>query len=371
MYINVILYCAFNFNFNLTYFLEINNVYTSISINKHLVKPEIKILMSIFRALKRNLHSDPEYFDIFSENDYNDDEDSDMNDFQDGRNKNKTTKRHRSEATRPKNQVFPTKTNWKLVFELKESDSKSLKSRAHHFLDEIFVLTFNWPSGKFYTNILQIEEMNVAITRAFPFRNSIFNTPLELVPCELKCSLTQLPRVIIELMRFLGQSECLRIVGAFRVESIEIKPVDLEQIISSGIESSAIKLSNISAFEKMCLLKCFFRQIPGKLISKPVTSLFLQIFFIYEDSPCLSPIIRWLFTSLPLEHFKALGVLCLLLNCYAKHEKFNLMSAESLAICWGPIVFDNDFSVEQIKAINKLMTLFIIKWDKFFLYPLN
>lgn len=332
--------------------------------------------MSIFRALKRNLHSDPEFFDIFSENDYDEDEDSDTNDFYDNRNKNKANKRHRSEASRPTksripNRTIPTKTNWKLVFELQESESRSIKSRAHHLLNEIFVLTFNWQSGKFFMTIFQIEEMNTAITRAFPFRNSIFNTPLELIPSDLKCSVTQLPCVIIELMRFLGQSECLKIVGAFRVESIEIKPVELEQIVSSGVESPETKLSNISAFAKMCLLKCFFRQIPGKLISKPVTNLFLQIFLAYEDSPCLSPIIRWLFTCLPLEHFKALGVLCLLLNCYAKHEKFNLMSPESLAICWGPIVFDYDFSVEQVKGINKLMTLFITKWDKFFLYPLN
>ena len=327
----------------------------------------------IYINLKRCLEADPEYVPNFQSDDENDsiyDEwteviaVSNQGDSKKPRLENATT-----EAIKP---IYRSYNDWKLIFEIHEQEYNNIKLRSHNLLNEIFMLTFDWETGKIFTTMYNIDSANDAICRAFPFRNSIFNTPLAAVPADLKCNLTQLPSVIVELMRFLAQPECLKTLGAFRVEALDSKTSQLELYISSGIEGfSNYNLSDISVVGKMSLLKRFFRNVPGQLINKTVTNLMYQIGSAYEDSPCLNSIIRWLLSCLPLENYKALAFLCLLLNSYAKNESFNLMAAESLAICWGPIVFDVDANVEMISRITKLLTLFIKNWDKFFLYPVK
>lgn len=324
---------------------------------------------SIYLNLKRCLESDPEYvpnFQIDDENDSIDDE------WKVASNHGEAKKPRLEETASPEPSIYRSYQDWKLIFEIDEQEYSAIKIRSHNLLNEIFMLTFDWESGKLFTLMYNNDSATEAISRAFPFRQSIFNTPLSAIPSEYKCPLTQLPCVIVELMRLLAQPECLKTLGAFRVEALDSKTSQLELYISSGVEGCvAFNLSEVSKIGKMSLLKRFFRNIPGQLVNKSLTNLMYKIMSTYEDSPCLNSIIRWLLSCISLENYKALAFLCLLLNSYAKNESFNLMAAESLAICWGPIVFDVDANVEMISKITKLLTLFIKNWDKFFLYPLK
>lgn len=328
---------------------------------------------SFYFNLKRCLEADPEYVPYFENDDGNDSIYDEWKFVSSAVNNQSDSKRPRLDME-PENSPsnYRSYQDWKLIFEIDEQEYATIKLRSHDLLNEIFVLTFDWETGKLFTLMYNNDSANEAISRAFPFRNTIFNAPLAVIPADLKCPLTQLPCVIVELMRFLAQPECLKTLGAFRVEALDSKSSQLELYISSGVEGCfTFNLSTVSTIGKMSLLKRFFRNIPGQLINKSLTNLMYQISLAFDDSPCLNSIIRWLLSCLSLENYKALAFLCLLLNSYAKHESFNLMAAESLAICWGPIVFDVDANVEMISRITKLLNLFIKNWDKFFLYPLK
>ena len=329
---------------------------------------------SIYFNLKRCLESDPEYVPYFQSDD---ESDSIYDEWKEVKAINiqgdsKKPRLDLESENPPTPSIYRSYQDWKLIFEIDEHEYNAIKLRSHNLLNEIFMLTYYWETGKIFTIMYNNDSANEAICRAFPFRNTIFNTPLAAIPADFKCTLTQLPCVIVELMRLLAQTECLKTLGAFRVEALDSKTSQLELYISSGVEGCAnFDLSKVSTIGKMSLLKRFFRNIPGQLINKSLTNLMYQIASAYDDSPCLNSIIRWILSCLTLENYKALAFLCLLLNSYAKNESFNLMATESLAICWGPIVFDVEANVEMISKITKLLTLFIKNWDKFFLYPLK
>lgn len=314
--------------------------------------------------LKRCLNSDPEFIPDFQ--DYPEEE------YEEAKDPVLIKKLKLEDEDKKLQEPVRSFNEWKLIFEIQEQEYQSVKFRSQTLLNEIFILTFNWESGKLFTSLYNNDAAIDAICRAFPFRKSIFNTPLAVIPTGLRCSMTELPCVIVELMRLLGQPQCLKTLGAFRVESSDTKTAEMELQISSGLESfDSFTFLQISNIGKMTLLKRFFRNIPGQLINRCLTNFMYLISLAFDDSPCLNSIIRWLLSCLSLETYKALAFLCLLLNSYAKHEQYNLMSAESLAICWGPIVFDVDANVEMISRTTKLLSLFIKNWDKFFLYPLK
>jgi hypothetical protein len=261
-------------------------------------------------------------------------------------------------------------SNWKLIFELVDSEFECIQRHSCQLLDEIFLLTMDWPQGKFVATIQNYESVMDAISNHSPFRNSIFNVPLNQIPTNLKCPMTQLPIVIVELMRLLGQQNCLKMLGAFRIESADNKIAELEQVICSGTETGPAKLADLSIINRMSLLKRFFRNIPGQLVGRCITDLLYRISMSFESSPCINTILRWELSCLPLCNYKALAFICLLLNSYAKYEALNLMTAESLAICWAPILFDVDANIEQISRITRILSMLIKKWDEFFFYSM-
>jgi hypothetical protein len=329
---------------------------------------------SIYFNLKRCLQSDPDYIPYFQSDDETDSINDEWKELNLVDNQSDSKRPRLDLNLNPKNSpsFHRSYQDWKLIFEIDDLEYNAIKLHSHNLLNEIFVLTYDWQIGEFYSIMYNNDSANEAISRAFPFRNSIFNTPLKAISADLKCPLTQLPCVIVELMRFLAQPECLKTLGAFRVDALDSKTSQLEHYISSGIEGfSTFDLSLVSTIGKMSLLKRFFRNIPGQLINRSLTNLMYQISLAFDNSPCLNSIIRWILSCLSLENYKALAFLCLLLNSYAKNESFNLMEAESLAICWGPIVFDVEANVKIISRITKLLALFIKNWDKFFLYPLK
>lgn len=141
-------------------------------------------------------------------------------------------------------------------------------------------------------------------------------------------------------MKLLLCKECLETIGVFRIDALTSKTFHHKHSIASGIEEYGFLLEEITSFGKMSLLKQFFRNIPGFLISRSISELLYLVHSNFKEIKNRSKIIRWILTCIPLDHYKSLAFLCLILNRYSKHEESNLMSAESLAICWCPIIFD-------------------------------
>ena len=170
-------------------------------------------------------------------------------------------------------------------------------------------------------------------------------------------------------MRSLATIECFETNAGFRIDALDRKSCNYEHLISTGIEEKSFCLEDISPIVKMSLLKRYFRNIPGKLVNRSITDLMHKIQLTALESPSFSHIIRWILFYLPLENYKALASLCILLNKYAQHEEANQMSADSLAVCWTPVLFDVDTNVKYIEIITKVMSLFIKYNEMFFIFP--
>lgn len=253
----------------------------------------------------------------------------------------------------------------KIIWDIAEEEFNVYKSRSQEYLTEVFLLTFKWPFGRIFED--QINSFD--LFEPENSNNSIFNLPLSLISDDLKCQKCSLPRVIVELMKSLSGADCLETIGAFRIDALVAKTSQNEVSICSGIESVGFCLKNLPTFAKMSLLKSFFRRIPGNLVNRSIVILMYRISSVYDEAPFFKDLIRWLLTCIPFENYKALGLLCALLNRYAREEGSNLMTAGSLAICWSPIIFDLDADILLYKKITKIMTLFITNWDKFFILP--
>lgn len=257
----------------------------------------------------------------------------------------------------------------KVIYEVTPADYHILQIRAHDLLNEIFLESFDWPFGHYYQQMYLINEELDAIENGYPFRNSIFNVPLKAIPSELLCPCIQLPLVIGELIRSLTDPMCLHTIGAFRVESSEQKVSVLEQHIGFGFEPVFVDFYHLTPITRMSLLKRFFRNIPGQLINNKFTRLMYKIILVFDGLECLNPMIRWLLTCIPIENYKALGMVCLLLKLYSAHEHLNMMSVNSLSICWGPILFSFDMDLDQVNRVTKILAMLISQWSQFFLFP--
>jgi hypothetical protein len=256
----------------------------------------------------------------------------------------------------------------KFVFELDELEHNELRAQALLALDEIFVLTFGWPKGQLHQCSLALGIASRANLELKPFSGSIFGIPLENVPGEMQCEVTGLPCAIVEVMRALYQEEALRIVGAFRSD-LDHGRVEgyVARIASGAVYSEALKENGLLL---MSTLKRYFRDLPCLLISNGAVNLLYQVSRTFTGELRERLLCKLLLAVLPLAHLKALAMLCLLLNAYSRKESLNRMSAEGLAVCWGPLIMNFDANLGQVHELIAVVRDFISKWDAYFLLRL-
>ena len=352
-----------------------------ITVYKHVCGQGDKIPMdfsSIYTSLKRALDSDPEFIAIFGYENSEDDA-KELFDCGDGDEGDDEFDCSQIKRARLDQSLISVDSAKKVIFLVDEKEFRRVQQRSHSLLEELFALTLNWPAGKLLKLLSNHDLAHKAIKYNFCFRNSVFDAPLSNIPVDTKSPVARIPRMIVLLMSSLARPESLKTIGAFRVEVSNTRCDYYQELIDSKFdkinEINEIQLDEIPIIGKMTVLKRYFRKIPGFLVDRIITELFFELFVAYEASQCFSEVISLILNCLPLENYKALAMICLLLKLYSEHWTDTLMSDENLAIIWAPNLFDLPGGMEEgdrkvTPVIIKLLNLFIKRWDKFFICKL-
>lgn len=194
---------------------------------------------------------------------------------------------------------------------------------------------------------------------------SIFGTALHLIPGEVVDDSTGLPMVLLEVMRvFVGRDGFSR-EGPFRIEGDKAVLASVIEAIKFGYELPSTVLETAPTAILASLIKRFYRQIPGSLISLPATKLLVSINEQVKDMYLRRWAIQLVLLSLPYRNFKALLALLALLQACSFHASEHKMSASGLAVCLGPSLFDCGMDLPLVNASNNLLTNLITHRDEY------
>lgn len=328
---------------------------------------------SIYMSMKRALDSDPEYISMFENCE------PFINEFiyEDGDEGDDEFDSSQAKRARLDQAVIFSEPTKKVIFLVDEREFRRIQQRSHGLIEELFTLTLSWPAGKLLKLLSNHDLADKAIKYNFCFRNSIFDAPIVNIPANLKSPIARIPRIIVLLTSSLAKLESLKTIGAFRIEISNSRCDYYQDLIDSKLDviDDTKWLDEIPIIGKMTILKRYFRKIPGFLVDRTITELLYELFIAYETSQCFSEVISLILNCLPLENYKALGMICLLLKLYSEHWADTLMSDENLAIIWAPSLFDVPNGMEEgdrkiTPVIIKILHLFIRRWEKFFVCKL-
>jgi hypothetical protein len=197
---------------------------------------------------------------------------------------------------------------------------------------------------------------------------SIFGMPLAQLPHELVNQESQLPFIIVKLMRAFVYSGGFEREGPFRTEGDKQQLTELIDSIAKGYESANKQVESFPVPVLAAGIKRYLRQIPGCLIPAQHSQLLSQSSEL-EDAPTRQLIQQMLLFSLPFRNAKILSSILLLLQACAARESAHKMSATALAVCFGPTVFDTGVDLKLIARSNDLLAQFIADRSTFFSVP--
>lgn len=342
---------------------------------------------SICESLLRSLDADPENISLFGfeidnykKNNNNNKRclHEEMDDADDEMDDSMSVNAKRVKLNRP-SPIDSDDSLRKVIFVIDEKEYRRIQERSYPLLEELFSLTLQWPVGKVAKMLSNNDSTDKAINHNFCFRNSVFDAPLVNIPAELKSPITRIPRIIIVLMKSLTKPECLETEGVFRLESSPSKcdyyQKAIDNLFQSNGEDQANWLDEVPVNNRTHVLKRYFRKIPGLLVSRALTVLLYELFVAYNESDCFSGMICLVLNCLPLENYKALAMVCLLLNLYSENEQDTKMDDLSLSKQWALNLFDvpetkEEMAFEVTDCVIKLLHLFIKRWECFFICKL-
>ncbi|KAL7715719.1 Rho-GAP domain-containing protein [Entamoeba marina] len=163
----------------------------------------------------------------------------------------------------------------------------------------------------------------------------------------------QIPRALEQLISHLKKN-CM-VEGIFRISA---KNSLIEDLLTKMAVTDFTKLSVI---ENAAVLKRYVRDIPGGLIDVEVQNSIIKIWDLKDlDVKDRIKQVKMLVQSLSSENYLLLKEILELLNIVYKNESKTRMSAEALAICWSPVLFDLTDLLAYMKEITEIVRLLII-----------
>lgn len=160
---------------------------------------------------------------------------------------------------------------------------------------------------------------------------TVFGVPLAVT---LQKSGQPLPLCIQSALSWL-RSNALDQVGLFRKSGVKSRIEKLKSQAESGDE---MVYDGQQVFDVADMVKLYFRDIPGKLLTDKLSETFIAIF---QHVPVNLRVeaVKCALLLLPDEHREALHALLVFLNEVASHSPTNQMSASNLALCLAPSLF--------------------------------
>ncbi len=253
------------------------------------------------------------------------------------------------------------------LLDLNEEDYDKLRLAALQQLPDLLKKAFKL-DRKEVQNILG--KLNYPDTLNFVSQPefSIFGLPLTQLPYELVNQESQLPFIIVKVMRAFVYNGGFEREGPFRTEGDKQQLAELVELIEKGFERTSVRVENFQVPVLGAAIKRYLRQIPGCLVPSqhaillartselqdPATRQLLQQFFLF---------------SLPFRNAKILSTILLLLQACAARECAHKMSAQALAVCFGPTLFDTGVDLKLIASLNELLRQFIANRNIFFSVP--
>ncbi|KAF5397492.1 RhoGAP domain protein [Paragonimus heterotremus] len=158
----------------------------------------------------------------------------------------------------------------------------------------------------------------------------------------------RVPRLVSNICRCLVQNG-LQLQGIFRING----GVRLIESLKRQFQSSNANLnldrmtSSTELYALAGVLKLFLREVPGGVVPKDITTMFIQVLGELTDSQSVDLTrLEELVLQLPEENAYLLHYVCHFLATVAAHEPVNKMSAEGLGILFGPCVFHCNLQVQ-------------------------
>ena len=253
------------------------------------------------------------------------------------------------------------------LLDLGEEDYEKLRQAALQQLPSLLKNAFHLDKKQVLTTIGKLsypDTPNYICQSEF----SIFGMPLAQLPHELVNQESQLPCIIVKLMRAFVYNGGFEREGPFRTEGDKQQLAELIDSIAKGYESAEKPVESFPVPVLAAAIKRFLRQIPGCLIPAQHSQLLARANEI-EDAPTRQLLQQLLLFSLPFRNAKVLSAILLLLQACASRESTHKMSAAALAVCFGPTIFDTGVDLKMIAAANELLTQFISDRSTFFSVP--
>lgn len=165
------------------------------------------------------------------------------------------------------------------------------------------------------------------------------------------------------------ESYGIDLVGIYRTSSNVNQVQKLRESIDSNFTNylligKDIDESNVIDSDVFCiasLLKYYFANLPEPLVTSAASQSFIETVKLADEN-LIHKKLHHLVFSLPDGAYFTLRALIFHLNKVAANESRNRMNAKSLAIIWGPVVFNNNSTSAQdlsfkSKVIEELMTI--------------
>ena len=170
------------------------------------------------------------------------------------------------------------------------------------------------------------------------------------------------------------ESYGLNLVGIYRISSNQSQVNKLKESIDANFTNyltigKDIDPSNVYESEVFCvasLLKLYFTSLPEPLFTSAASKSFIETVK-STDGHFIAKKLHQLVFGLPDGAYFTLRALMFHLNKVAEHEAENRMNAKSLAIIWGPVLFnDSSTSAQDLSYKTKVVEeLMIIATDIF------
>jgi hypothetical protein len=159
------------------------------------------------------------------------------------------------------------------------------------------------------------------------------------------------------------------IVGIYRISSNQAQVNKLKEAIDSNFTNylmigKDIDPTNVyenEVFTVASLMKLYFSSLPEPLVTSAASKSFIETVK-STDEHFIAKKLHQLVFGLPDGAYFTLRALMFHLNKIAEHEHENRMNAKSLAIIWGPVIFNDDSTSAQdlsykSKVVEELMSI--------------
>lgn len=253
------------------------------------------------------------------------------------------------------------------LLDLKEEDYEGLRQAALTQLPNVLKKAFKLDRKEVQSVMGKLSHPDV-VNYVTQDKFSIFGLPLTQLPPELVNQDSQLPLIIVKAMRAFVYNGGFEREGPFRTEGDKQQLAELIESISPGYE---IEHKDVDSFPVPVLgaaIKRYLRQIPGCLIPAQHAVLLAKSSTIH-DSHSRQLLQQLLLFSLPFRNAKIFASVLLLLQACAARQSVHKMSAQALAVCFGPTIFDTGVDLKLISSLNELLTQFISERGTFFSVP--